>query len=98
MALRAKSQAFAEDTALRHFLPNATFQSEEVAEEAIAGLQQDPLQVILHGFEHVLVVPHPHYRLAILRRGGDGDVVGNGADVGAERVVVCGCEALQGSP
>ena len=84
---RERSQAFDEDTALGLFFPDATFESEEVAEEDIAGLRQDPLRVILYCFECILVVLHPYYHLAILCCGGDGEVDGNGADVGAERVV-----------
>ena len=43
------------------------------------------------------MVPHSHYYPVILHRSGDSDVVGNGADAGAERVVAkpCGIHSEQ---
>jgi len=70
-------------TRTQYFLPDATFESEKEAEEAIASPPTGSSPGILHGLCDAAPPLSPHYPC----RGGHGHIVGDGADAGAERVV-----------
>ena len=82
-----RRERIVEDECVRVFLPRATFEAEEVAEEGVAALGEDALGVVLDSFEDELTVADAHDDAALFGDASDHELLGESFEGSAKGVV-----------